>query len=150
MKYPKISNASDGTTIIEMIVVIGILGILLGLSAPTLFKFYNQSSARGERDTLIALLREARNLALVNDNNDNHGLYIASTEYIIFKGTSYDTRDSSYDQDFPRLPGITIAGPSEIGFKRLSGKASNAAFTLSNDDITFTVTVNQEGRIDWQ
>lgn len=138
----------DGLTLVEMLLVIGILAIIFALGLTVGVNFYSSYQLSSERNTLVSVLGLARNLALVNNNEANHGLFINADNFVVFQGTSYGSRDTSQDRTFPRAGSITISGLGEIVFAALSGQTSSTTYSVSNNQNTFFVYVNSEGRIE--
>lgn len=140
----------DGFTIIEIVLVIAIGIIISNFTLGVGSDFYRSQSLIGERDSVINLLRRARTKALNNIDQSDHGLYISSEEYVVFEGSSYESRSQSFDEPFPRSSGATISGPTEIVFTALEG-SSNTSGTISvaSGNGIVNISVNYEGRINW-
>lgn len=142
-------SVSGGLTVIEILVVIGILAILFAIGLPISINFYFDYILISERDTLVSTLTYARNLALINANESDHGLFLAPNNLVIFQGSSYASRNVSEDKNFPRASAVAISGPNEIVFKSLSSQTASSTYGLSNARRTFNVYVNSEGRIEY-
>lgn len=133
---------------IEMLMVIGILSFLLAISLPIGFNFYLDYQLDSEANLLDNTLREARNLAMINHHEADHGVYVASDELIVFQGSSYAARDGSQDRIFPRAAGIVISGPAETNFSALSGVTASSTFALTDPrSKTREIFVNPEGLV---
>ncbi len=156
MKFPSmlVQNkglpAQAGFTIMEMIVTLGILVILLGLTTPFVVHFYRRYQLDNERSILLSILRQARNLSMDGESTSDHGVQVATNQFTLFTGTSYTLRDTSKDQTFSRVNNVTATGSSSITFRYLTGKSSSSSFTLDDGTKTGKIYVNTEGRIDWQ
>lgn len=138
-----------GFTLIETLFVVGLLATLFAITVPVTFDFYVQYQLRSERENFLALLRESRNRALVGRNASSHGLFIASGSYTLFQGPSYASRSTAQDQTFSKPAAVSITGPSEVTFQRLSGTVSSASFSVTSTEAAFTVSINSQGMIDW-
>ena len=103
-----------GFTLIETLVVAAILIFIITMGAPVTLDFYRNYQIAGERNSFIALLRQARSQSMVHTANSSHGIYIGSDSYTLFEGTSYGTRNQSADQQFPRASNISITGNNEV------------------------------------
>jgi Tfp pilus assembly protein FimT len=136
-------------TLIELLIVIGVFTILIGIGLPVTIDFVRNYSLQSERNSVITLLEFARNQSLTNVNQSSHGLKINANEYATFSGTSYAARDPQYDLSYPKSNSVSISGPSEIVFAPLSGRSNQSSYIISDGVKQFTVTVNQEGTIDW-
>lgn len=139
-----------GFTLIEITIVIAFLALLSGYVLEIGYQFYGSQALVAERNSLINLLHRARSLAMNNYNQADHGLYIATTTYVVFQGSSYASRDGDFDEVFQRTAGIELAGQSEMVFSAITGD-SNVSGTLSfaNGNGGFEISVNNEGRINW-
>lgn len=157
MKYPNTSDRNNGPacrqagfTLIEILISIGIMLVLLGLTTPFTIHFYRRYQIVTERSLLLSLLRQARTLSFAGAGSTDHGVHIASASYTLFEGSSYAARDQSKDQAFDRASNVTITGPSDMLFKYLSARAASASFTFDNGTLQEKIMVNREARIDWQ
>ena len=149
MRLPK--KSLSGVTIIEL--VIGI-SILAGLASIGLFIAMNQYSSyvlEADWNAAASLLQTARARAMSNINSSAHGLYFDAADFVVFQGSSYDDRDTAYDEKFVRSAIVTVTGPEEIVFNRLRGDLleGNGTVTLSNGERSRTITLNNEGQISW-
>ncbi len=143
-------SAREGFTILEMLVVLGILAVIFGLGLIVSLDFYRQKILSVERDAVVSVLRRARSEALNNVNQSNHGVYLAGSNYVIFQGNYYASRNPSFDEIFDKSNGVTVGGLSEIVFSSLAGGANvSGTVSLSNGTQILNVSVNSEGRIDW-
>lgn len=131
----------------EMIVVVAIAGILLGMGLPLTWDFYLKSELRAERSNVAQYLRTARTRAMSNRGESAHGMYVATSSFVIFEGSSYAARVAMRDQVFPRSLGITATGTTAFVFAQLSGRSASSSMTLVTSSGSTTVSVNNEGLI---
>ncbi len=154
MLQPKTYNlkSPSGFTLIEILVVIGILVILSSLGLLVSLDFYRSYAFNSERDLAVAALQKARSQSLANINQAAHGVKIISSgKYVIFEGDSYSAGSSS-NLDLPADPSITASGSGEIVFEQISGRAvgGQKQFILSDPKgRTAQITINPEGGIEW-
>lgn len=137
-----------GFTIIEVIVVLGILGILLVATAPVAWEFYQGIDLKSEYQNYKSYLNLARAYAMANKNASAHGVFFDNYGATIFQGTSFASRDATRDQSFPKSPLTTVSGATEINFAALSGKTSAASIMLSNSRGSLTININIHGKIE--
>jgi prepilin-type N-terminal cleavage/methylation domain-containing protein len=161
MGLPRIcTNKNSGFSLIEILVVLGMLSLL---AAFTLFigtDSYRGYSFRNERDTIVSILQKARSQAMSNvclgsgcTGGEPHGVHFASGQYVIFQGSSFNPSDpnnevriSGYNLD---LTGSTM---TDVIFTQLSGEATPTGairLTDPNTNHTSDITINSAGQIAW-
>ena len=139
-----------GFTLIEVLITLTITVGLAGLGLLIGSNFTRSESLDVERYNLVSILRKARNQAMSNLNQADHGVFIATSTYIIFEGVSYASRIPDYDEVFGKGGGIIVSGPSEIAFKALQGNSNvSGTITLSDNTKGRNIFINYEGRVDW-
>ena len=127
--------------------VVGILSVLLAVGAPVGLNFYLDYQLDSEARLLTSVLQYARNLALVNYNEADHGIYINSANLLLFQGSSYASRSVGDDRTFPRISEITVSGATELVFSGLSGQTASTTFSVTDGRKTRYVYVNSEGLV---
>ena len=141
---------SAGFTILEVMLVIGVLALLFLIGVPLTFNFYLNYELTTERDNFIAIHQQARNAAMTGEGGTDHGVYITNDGYVLFEGESYASRSTDRDLNISRSGLIEIIGPTEIVFDSLSGRTASAAFSVTNGEKTFSIDINMEGNISWE
>lgn len=146
---------NKGFTMIELILVVGMLAILSYLAVPISLNFYRSQMVEGSRDDLISLSNRARHSALLMKGDSQYGIYIDTSDddelenLIVYKGTNYNSgRDSDLDEIYPQRPNIflTFTGTDvlvvdrDINFSKLTG------LTTATGTITLTYGGNKESR----
>lgn len=138
-----------GFTLIEQLAIIGILALLAGTTVGITIRYLITTGLDAEGQILISVLEEARSQALANTDNRAHGVAVTENNLVVFAGESYASRDVNKDRTYPRNVRVAISGATEVTFAQLTAQAPDTAFTLTQDNVTYVVTVNQEGTIDW-
>lgn len=153
MKFPRPSadknNFRLGLTMIELIMVMGVFGIVVVMGLPASWDFYLSYQIETERDNLVTLLREARNMSVINRNETSHGLYFDSNNFVVFEGPNYASRTQAEDRIILRQTAVVINGPGEIVFTPLSGETSTATYILTSTGRVRYVYVKSQGTVDW-
>ena len=150
MKSPKKSILKNQAafTLIEILIVIGLFGLLAGLGLFLSFDFYKSYAFRSERNTLVSVLEKARNQSLSNINQSPHGVHYMPNNYIIFQGSAYVAADPN-NQAVPGNP-VTVTWPGDFVFSQLAGESSASGTITIIDGVRSTsISINNEGRIDW-
>lgn len=150
ISYRVLRKSGAGFTLVEILVVLGLLGLVASLGSAIGFDTLGRSAVREERDTLVSLLWSARTRALANMHESAQGVHIDSDEYVLFEGDSYNSSDPD-NQLMPRNPAVTISGGPDIIFAQLSGGVSTGIGTLTMTGPTgeATIEINGAGRIEW-
>lgn len=157
-------NQHQGFTMIELIIVIGLIGVIASFSAAMSLSSLSKSNATQERDLFVSLLlRGARAKALANIDQKPHGVYIDDSchRYILFEGISFtmpagtcptsglDSIDFTNKLHNP--PTVANSGGKTIVFEQLSGNVTTGSgtTTFSSNGVTLKVNIRSNGQIDW-
>ena len=148
-------------TLVELLLMVGILIILAAIAIPTFRSFQKEVDLNNSTEEIIATLRLAQNKTLASERASQWGVYFETTtqphQYTLFKGENYAApRDSSFDETH-KLPsaveiyGIDLNGGNEAVFNRVTGTV-NPSGSLSlklKDDLTKnkTVYIEEAGRV---
>lgn len=144
------STRSNGFTIIELIVAIGVLMTIFSLGIFVSMDLYQAHLFESEKSTLISILEKARGQAQHHISGSAHGVTIQSTTAVLFSGSSYSLRDTAYDISFPLAPSIRRSGLPEIVFAPLTAQvATPGEISLTIGARTAAISMNSEGQIDW-
>ncbi len=150
MKSPKVLKGK-GFTLIETIIAVAILTILASLGLVFGIDYYKSYSLNAEQNMVISVFQKARSRAQNNINQSPHGVSLQPNSYVIFQGSSYASRNVAYDQTVPKNPAIGVSGISEATFEQLNGNSQTVGdIVLDNGKRTATISINNEGRINWQ
>lgn len=147
---PKKNNGLLGFTVVEILVVLGLLAVLFALTAPIVANNYRRYQLTSEKQQVVTLLQKARGEAMSNIASRSHGFSVQSSTYVVFAGTSYATRDPSMDQIYPRNTAISATGTTEFVFSALVGTAASSSVYLNDPPLVASISVNGEGRIDYE
>ncbi len=154
------SQVSKGFTLVELIFVFTMLSFLFGLGAIALGNFTSSQGLRFAGDKLAQSLREAHTNAVAQYQDSAWGIYLDTAptpeQYVLFKGNTYASRDTAFDQpnEFYKtveFQNISLAGGGqEIVFSKRSGFTSdNGTFRLAADGEFYNISVNSLGLVDF-
>lgn len=153
-------KSKKGISLIEVIIAIGLIGLIGSLIGPIHMNEYQQYSFANERSAFVSNLQKARSQAMNGiclgskcSKGLPHGIHIEENFYIIFQGDTYIADDPQNEKtDFHKE--TKVAGPVTIIFNPLSG--ITRTIPLNTWDIVFfhgilaaTTTLNTEGLITW-
>lgn len=140
----------SGFTLLEVLLSVAILAILGALSMPVYQSFLVRNDLSNTVAATASTLRRAEQYASGSKSDSTWGVKVQSNLVTLFKGSSYASRDTSFDETVT-LPGtITASGAlSEVYFSKLTAVPSTTgSFTLtSSTNDTRTVTLNAEGLV---
>ena len=151
-------NYRTGFSLIELIATLSILFVLALIVMNTFVSFKKNEGLTMDTDTIVSVLRQARNQTLTSKNSSNYGVHITSTKVTLFTGSTYSSGNAN-NQDFVLSSNDTIltitltGGGSDVIFNRLTGETSqNGTVVVSASGIsgTKTVTIYKTGLVDSQ
>ncbi|NQV88131.1 MAG: hypothetical protein HQ402_01060 [Parcubacteria group bacterium] len=137
---------------IELLIVIGITTILAGVSSVVYGNLQVSSQLNETSAQITQNLRIAREQSSSGLNNIAHGVEFTSSQYTIYQGASYATRDSSYDRVYS-LPSAVTLSTTLTGDEVLFSKGVGIPSTTGTITITHsvngskTISVNNQGII---
>ena len=128
-----------GFTLIEILVVIGVIVLLFAASYLVTFDTYGKNLLSNEEEKLVSILSKARSRAMNNIDEMDHDVSIESDKYVL---------DS--DEEIEKNENIEITGITSVAFEQLSGKPSETGDIVLDDGIrTETITIYPGGMINW-
>jgi prepilin-type N-terminal cleavage/methylation domain-containing protein len=150
------THGAKGFSLVELLVVVGILVLLTGIIMTTFVSFRKGQALDKDAELMVAVLRQARSQTLASKNLSQYGVHFASSKITIFTGTTYSA-GAGGNYDFPLNATDTIitinlvGGGSDVVFKRLSGETSqNGTIVVSSPTTsrTRTITIYKTGLVD--
>ena len=149
-------------TLIELIIVIGIVSIFLSIIIVNLLKPVSTSSFATTLDVLVSDLRRQQLKAIQGDSNGTpglnfHGIYFSSDNYVLFSGPAYQPADPG-NIIVPLNPALRFSfinlTNSEIVFASGSGESANFTPPATSGDLSLVdiqsglskvIVINQYG-----
>jgi len=134
-----------GFTLVEILIVIVIVSFLLIFTLSWGMDFWKTQQIDSMAEEVIQALRRARLSSVSSGSDSSSGVYFDSGRYVLFRGTSYASRDS--EEVF--LSDASFSGDiSEVVFSKLEGMPSNTGdIILTVSGKTRTININSAGRI---
>lgn len=142
-------------TLIELLLVIAIMGVMGGISAPFLSSFVEKSRVATTTNIIVRSLRKAQVYSISGKEDSEWGVHYEPGTLTLFKGTDYDDdeRDFSFDEKFSLSEILEVTGLDEVYFGKLRGEPCPGAILVvvtSPTQNPKTITGNSEGMIDVQ
>lgn len=140
---------SRGFTLIELVVVIGLMALFMAFTLPVGMETLRQHAFLNARESIRTTLTTAREDTLAGTNNAAWGVALFPHDIVRFQGSSYASRVPAYDVTISLGSLVTLSGPSEVTFTRPDGFPSTpSTLILTDSQRTATTTVNVLGTID--
>ncbi len=138
-----------GFTLIELLLSISVIAIIAVAAFPIARGFQSRNNLDIATATVAETVRRAETLARGMDGDSQWGIYAAANSIILFRGSSYASRDASFDEVSPMPSGITLSGTAELHFVKLTGfPISAGVLTITSvDNETRTVAINSRGTV---
>ncbi len=147
-----------GFSLIEIIIVIGILGLLTAISVATFVTFRNSQGLNKDTETVVEVLEQARTQTLSSQNGSAYGVHFGTSAVTLFAGGTY-AAGAAGNQIFSLLSSdtiltITLTGAgSDVVFNRLTGETGqDGTIVLSSASAgrTRTVTIYKTGVVEYK
>ncbi len=152
------SKTTLAFTLIEVLVVIGLISIAAGIGLLFSLDSYRSSSFYTERNSLVSLLQHARAQAQHQvceggscKTGVSHGVSIQLQGYVVFQGPDYATREREYDAFIERDSPITIHGLKDVVFESESGNVitTGAIVLIDSAKHRSEISIGSQGQISW-
>ena len=137
-----------GLTLIELLVVLAVAALIgVSVSFGTV-RVLSQGYFTNTVDRITRTLRTAQIYSISGRDESSWGVHYGDSALILFKGTNFATRDSSFDVSTPLPSSVSITGWSDISFDRLRGTpASTPTILIEVLGRAGAVSVGPEGAI---
>jgi len=137
-----------GFTLIEILIVLGLIAILTTFVLPTSIYFYRSQQLETHSQGILQTLRRAQLKAISIEKDASFGVYLTNDNYVLFKGVSYATRDVQYDEVYDLSNIITLSGLSEVIFSKFEGIPNTTGnIVLNSNSESRTININEMGTI---
>jgi prepilin-type N-terminal cleavage/methylation domain-containing protein len=140
-------NSKRGISLIEIVVVLGIIGLIASAGLITARENRSATTLKNARATILLALEQSRSKAQTGYGTKNHGIRIKSNLIETFEGNVYT---SGSGITIPLPPQITTNHTNtDIIFKRLRGSVASAAtITVSHPTAgNLSITIDTEGNL---
>jgi len=143
---------SRGFTLIELLLSIGIITLLVGMSLPIYASFVSRNDLDLTTQNIVSALRRAQAYARGVRGDSQWGVAVLSGQAVLYKGSTYASRDSNFDETISIPSSITSSGTSDIAFTKLSGSTfvdGSITLTSSASNDTRTISFNAKGMVNY-
>jgi prepilin-type N-terminal cleavage/methylation domain-containing protein len=143
---------SEGFSAAELLVVVAVIGVLFSVSIPFFVSAYQTSAARADVQQVISIFNQARELAIMQNNNVC--VSVPNATHVVFMlngcaGTAWvgAGTDASGNINLPQ--GFTIGPLSSVTFTYLGAATAATTYTMTNSTTggTMTISIALSGRV---
>ena len=140
-----------GFTLPEVLLSVALLTIIGGMSMPMYRVFMVRDQLDSAATTLAQNLRRAQSLSRAGSGDMTWGVHVGVGSILIYKGSNYVLRDSSFDENTSIPTTIVPTGVNEITFSKVTGvpSATGTFILTSQANETRTITINEKGMVDY-
>lgn len=136
----------EGFSLIEVVLTTSLVSIVSLLSLSFYARFFSANSLSNTMDQIVGSLRKAQIYTLMGKENTQWGVTLSSSKVVMFAGSSYAARNTSFDETFTVEPSVTVSGLGEVVFNKVSGQPSTTpTVTVAANNSSKNLTVNSLG-----
>lgn len=140
----------SGFTLIELMLTVGILTILLIISAPIVQRYVLRNDVDVVSNVITQDLYRAQSLARNGENDGKWGVNVQNGSITIFQGNSYATRNIAKDEVYTFSSSISFSGQTEYVFEKFTGKVLvPGSITVVNASDNKVIAVSSQGVIEY-
>jgi len=143
-------STQRGFSLIEISLTSALIALILVLALPFGINAFRNYLMIFETRNIVTILRHAQTFAITNTYEGRYGVAFLADQMVLFRGDTYNTRNQSFDEIYPRSTAVTVSAPSEIVFESLSGNPNAiSSIIISNGQNNLEININGHGVIDW-
>lgn len=144
---------NKGISLLEILLVLGIIVLLVIVIVPNLSRFHKQQVLKNTTEDVISLINEARNNTISSLNSSSYGIRFFEDKVEMFAGLTYTSpiKEIQFD-DAVLIPnnGINLSGGGDdIVFERITGNTNQYGTILiqleSDSERQNIISVNKLG-----
>ncbi len=134
---------------LEVLLTVAVMGLIAGMGTPIYQAFQNRNDLDIAATSLAQGMRRAQILSRAVDGDTSWGMHVATGTLTLFRGVSYASRTSTFDETTTIPSGIRIAGLTDIVFGAFTGEPQTTGTTTltSETNETRTITINAKGMV---
>ncbi len=146
------AKSQHGFTLIEMMLTVGIMTLLIGLSLPVYESFVRRNDLEVTAEQLAGTLRRAEAYARAANYSNPWSVEIAGGMITLFQGTNFAGRNTAFDETIDMPDSITsTSGLSEVQFAEFTAlpNATGTITLTSSASDTKVITINAKGMVSY-
>ncbi len=150
------NNFKRGFTLIEIMVVLGIMVLIIAVVLPAFSKMRDNQLLKSTTADVFSSLNKAKSQTLSSVSSSEYGVHFESDKIVIFKGTTYSSSDPNNEIVLITSPAsissISLTGGAvDLYFNRLTGAPNKTgSITVAVSSLSKAVTISGTGAISMQ
>jgi len=157
----KTTNIKKGFTLLELTVAIGVLVVILSISIMSSSTFILRGHINTTKQEIIHTLHKAQMNSIYKLNDSEWGVHFVIdngsgiSEFTFFQGTTYASRDTSFDETHEIPTTVVIdsisltGGGNDVIFTKKTGETSYSGnIIIENSQKQYKITINTLGHVD--
>lgn len=139
-----------GFSLLEVLLAVAIIIIITGIFTPIYGYFYNRNNLDLATQQTVQSLRRAQILARNSEQDSDWGIYLNNNFKTLFKGSTYLSREATYDESEELPAGTMVNIATEVVFSKTTGIPKTLPLiTLINNNENKTITIDKQGAISY-
>lgn len=151
---------SGGFTLVESLVSLSILLLIFVMAVPGFRVYQDKADVQSQVDEIVGQLSLAREKTISSEMDSVWGIRISASTtpqtIVLFKGSNFDTRDTSFDIEtninpIVNIQAVDFEGRDWMVFRRVSGQASSTGYISVRSEVdnsrTAELYLNYEGLV---
>lgn len=137
-------------TIIELLLALGIIGLIAGIGLPFYFSFYERSSLESATRIVAHSCRRAEAYARALRGDSAWGVRVSPEQATLFKGNDFASRDADWDEIASWPVSLSVSGADEIVFSPATGQPlapANLVLESANGEASSTIAISAKGLV---
>jgi len=141
---------NNGFTLLEVLLSVSIIGMVVAVSMPVYVGMLTKNDLDVAAATVAQSIRRAAIRSQGVDGDTGWGVKVQNGASTIFKGNTFASRDTAFDETTSVSPNITVSGLSEIILTKFTGvPVATGTLTLATGHDTATISVNAQGTVSY-
>lgn len=138
-----IKKKYSGLSLIEMVLAIGLMILLLGISSGLYQNVLFPNEVEATRTQIVEALYYAQTAAVTGKNDGMWGVHITTNTVEIFMGSSYATRDVNTTVSYSLSGNCALQGPLDVVFtKRVGTPSATGTIVISKDTYVKSISIS--------
>lgn len=148
-----------GFTIIELLITLAILTTISVFGGVGLFNYYSRQNLTSATDEIMAILRQARNSSITQENGDQWGVHFfnaTTTRGLVqlFRGSDFSSSTMAFSQFLPT--GVQFVNPAsgdslDVIFSKVTGYPNASTSIIlslaTNSTASSTIVISAIGQV---